>query len=81
MAANCGVVPAAQFVIGAGGGQLDRAVGVDQPAMHRPAGQRKVFDRPQRVDAPQRIGRHVAGSQQIGFRAVFVMDRRHPDRG
>ncbi len=67
MAANCGVVPSAQFVIGPGRGQFDRAVGVDQPAMHRPTGQREVFDRPQRVDAPQRVGRHVAGSQQIGF--------------
>ena len=66
-----GVVPSAQFVIGSGRGQLHRAVGVDQAAMHRPTGQRKVFDRPQRVDAPQRVGRHVAGSQQVGFRAVF----------
>ena len=40
--------------------------------MHRPAGEREVLHRPQRVDAPQRVGRHVAGSQQVGFPAVEV---------
>ena len=61
------LVPASQFVIGPRGGQLDGAIGMHQPAMDRPPGQRKVFDRPERVDPPQRIGRHFAASQQVGF--------------
>ena len=66
-----GVVPTAQFVVGPRRGQFDRAEGVNQPAMDRPVGQREVLDRPQRVDSPQRVGGHVAGSQQVGFAALF----------
>ena len=71
MAADVGFIPPAQFVIGPCRGQLDRAVGVDQAAMRRPVGQGEVFHRPERMDAPQRVGGHVAGSQQVGFAAVF----------
>ena len=64
-----GLVPAAQFMVGPRGGQLHRAEGMDQPAMDGPAGQGKILHRPQRVDAPERVGRHVAAAQQVGFAA------------
>ena len=67
MAANFGLVGPAQFMIRPRRRQLDRAEAMHQSAMHRPAGEGKILDRPQRMDAPENVGGNVARAQEIGF--------------
>ncbi len=43
--------------------QLDRAEAMHQSAVYRPAGERKILDRPQRMDAPENVGGHVARAE------------------
>ena len=52
--------------------QLDRAEAMHQAAMHRPPGEREILDRPQRMDAPEDVGGHVAGCRGDRFRCGFA---------
>ena len=74
MAAELGVVPAAEFTVGARRGQLHRPEGVDQPAMDGPPGEGKILDSPQRVDAPQSAsaGTLRLPSRSVSWRAVMA---------
>src|SRR5208337_4412392 len=51
--------------------KLDRAESMYQPAMHRPAGERKVLGRAQCVDAPQNTGGNFAAAEKVGFSSII----------
>lgn len=63
-------VPPSQFVVCPGAGELDRAVGVYKRRVDGPAGQGEVLDGPLRVDAVERIGRHIPRAEEIVFSAM-----------
>ena len=65
-------IPAAQLMIGPCRGQLHRAVGMDQPPMHRPPGQREVPDGALGMNAPQRIGRDITWAEEVSFLAEKI---------
>ena len=64
--------PDAQVAVGQGGGELDRAVGTDELAVHRPPGEGEVVQGPHGVDAVagRRPARATSPSRSASVRCV-----------
>ncbi len=66
------VGPDAEVAVGQGGGELDRAVGTDELAVHRSPGEAEVGPCAHGVHPEQGVGRHRDLAEQVGLDALPV---------
>ena len=64
------VGPDAEGAVGERAGELDRAVGADKLAVHRPPGEGEVLPRAHGVDAVERVGRDRRRAEQVALGAA-----------